>query len=131
VLEIVGHAPELAGRRCDAFICDGYVYKGELIANASVVHLCVGGEWHKLIIDCGVIIWRRPDGPPSLEPGFDDFEYPQFDVGAIAGVIGQRLENYSMEADTIRGRVEFLFDNGSKIAIVNENDRSTFEIVSA
>ncbi|MBX9650826.1 MAG: hypothetical protein K2X57_27635 [Xanthobacteraceae bacterium] len=131
MLEIVGSAPELAGCRCDAFICDGFVYKGELISNASVAHLCFGGEWRRLIIDYGVIIWRRSDGLPSLDPGFDDFEYPQFDVGVIAGIIGHRLESYSMEADTIRGGVEFLFDNGSRIAIVNENDRSTFEIVSA
>ena len=131
MLEIVGSAPELAGGRCDAFICDGFVHKGELIANANVVHICVGGEWHRLIIDYGVIIWRRSDGRPSLHPGFDNFEYPQFDVGAIAGIIGHRLESYSMEADTVRGRVDFLFDNGSRIAIVNESDRSTFEITSA
>ena len=107
------------------------MYKGELISNASVAHLCFGGEWRSLVIDYGVIIWRRSDGRPSLGPGFDNFEYPQFDVGAIAGIIGHRLESYAMEADTVRGRVDFLFDNGSRVAIVNGNDRSTFEIVSA
>ena len=131
MVEVVGHAPELAGCRCDAFICEGFVYKGELVANANVVHLCFGGEWHRLIVDCGVIIWRRSDGHPSLESAFDDFEYPHFDVGVIAGIVGHRLENYWMEADTIRGRVEFLFDNGSRITIVNENDKSSFEIASA
>ncbi|MES2197708.1 MAG: hypothetical protein V4517_25090 [Pseudomonadota bacterium] len=128
-MEIVGRAPELAGLQCEAFICQAFVYKGELASNAHVVYLCFAGEWQTLSIDCGVIFWRRSVGRP--EPWMvasEGWEYPHVDVGAIADVIGQRLKNYRMAANGSEGQVMFLFDNGRTIAINNENDVSTFQI---
>ena len=53
-MEIVGHAPELDGLLCEAFICEGFVSKGVLHANANVVYLCFANVWHKLVIDGGL-----------------------------------------------------------------------------
>lgn len=130
-VEIVGHPPELAGLLCDALICEGYFYKGELIANANVVYLCFEDTWHKLVIDCGVIFWRQQvklPKPWAVEN--EGFEYPHVDVGADAGVIGHRLESYEMATSTNGGHVTFLFDQGRIITIDNENDHSTFRIGS-
>lgn len=128
-MEIVGHAPELDGLLCEAFICEGFVNKGVLIANANVVYLCFASVWHKLVIDCGVIIWRPWEGQPSPESiASMGWDYPHVDVGAIAGIIGHRLEFYKMETTSAAGQVTFLFDNGRTITINNENDRSTYRI---
>jgi hypothetical protein len=128
-MEIVGRAPDLVGLLCDAFICEGFVHNGKLVANANVVHLCFAGVWHKLTIDCGVIFWRRSEKKPVpwsiLSEGW---ECPHVDVGAIAGIVGHRLEDYRMATTNAGGQVIFLFDNGRKIAINNENDRSSFQM---
>jgi hypothetical protein len=129
VMEIVGRAPELAGLSCEAFICEGFAYKGELVANANVVYLCFAGTWHKLVIDRGVIIWRPWSGPPTPSTVANEgWEYPHVDVGALAGAIGHRLKEYSMTTATAAGRVSFLFDNERSITVDSENDLSTFRI---
>jgi hypothetical protein len=128
-MEIVGPPPELAGLECQALICEGFVCKGEPVTTASVVHLCFAGSWHKLIIDCGVIIWRQSASMPvpwAVES--EGWEYPHVDVGGTAGVIGHRLQHYEMTTISDGGQVAFLFGNGRTIFIDNENDRSTFRI---
>jgi hypothetical protein len=128
-MEIVGRAPELAGLLCDALLCEGFAHNGKLVSNANVVHLCFAGGWHKLVIDCGVIIWRPSVGQPN--PWMlvsEGWEYPDVDVGAIAGVVGHRLEDYRMATTVTGAQVMFVFDNGRTITINNENDLSTFQI---
>ena len=128
-MEIVGRAPELAGLLCEALICEGFAHNSELVANANVVHLCFAGVWHKLVIDCGVIIWRPSVGQPNPSMvASEGWEYPHVDVGAIAGVIGHRLEDYRMATTAAGSQVMFLFDNGRTITIKNENDLSAFQI---
>jgi hypothetical protein len=127
--EIVGLAPELARLLCQAAICQGFVYRGELVQNAGVVHLCFDGIWHRLIIDCGVIIWRESKGPPApANIASEGFEYPLVDAGALAGIIGHRLDGYTMATTGAGGRVVFRFDNGRTITINNENDLTAFHI---
>jgi hypothetical protein len=128
-MEMVGHAPQLAGLLCEAFICEGYVYNGDLIANANVVCLRFSGAWHKLVIDCGVIIWRPfRDEPGASAIAGEGWEYPYVYVGAIAGVVGRRLKEYRMETGAAKGKVAFVFDNDRAITIDNESDVSTFRI---
>lgn len=127
--ENVGHPPELAGLLCDAFICEGFANQDKLIANANVVHMRFAGTWHKLVIDCGVIIWRQPPEPPKPwaveERGW---QYPHADIGGMAGVIGHRLAHYRMETTPSGAKVTFSFGNGRTIVIDNEDDQSTFRI---
>ena len=128
-LEIIGQPPEFAGLRCDAFICEGFAHNGMLIANANVVHVCFAGVWHKLILDCGVIIWRQSEGPPNpWSIASEGWEYPHVDVGAISGVTGLRLRDYRMETTAAGGKVVFLFESGRTITIIDENDQSNFRV---
>ncbi|HLZ66200.1 MAG TPA: hypothetical protein VKQ29_08205 [Aliidongia sp.] len=128
-MEIVGSPPVLAGLRCEALICEGFICQGELVASANVVHLCFAGSWHKLVIDCGAIIWRQSDSIPApWAVESEGWNYPHADVGGTAGVIGHRLQCYEMATTPNGGQVAFLFDNGRTIFIHNENDRSTFRI---
>lgn len=128
-MEIIGHPPDLAGLLCEAFICQSFVCKGEVVSNANVTYLRFAGEWHRLIIDCGVIFWRRQTETPqpwSIES--EGFDYPHIDVGKVAGVIGQGLKDYRMTAHSGRTLIAFTFENGRSIFIENENDQSTFRI---
>jgi hypothetical protein len=128
-MEVVGRVPELAGLLCEAFICEGFVHDGELVASAHVVYLCFAGAWHKLVIDCGVIIWRPSPGQPSPSAiASEGWEYPHIDVGAIANVIGHRLKEYRMQTATAGGKVTFFFDNERIITIDNKDDTSSFRI---
>jgi hypothetical protein len=63
-MEIVGRPPELAGQLCEALVCEGFVYEGEIEATANVLYLRFEGVWHKLIIDYGTIfVDKRPTLP--------------------------------------------------------------------
>ena len=128
-MEINGQPPALAGLRCDAFVCEGFVQDGALIANANVVHVCFAGVWHKLVLDCGLIIWRQSEGQPSpWGVASEGWEYPHLDVGVISGVIGLRLREYRMETIAAGGKVVFLFEGGRTITIIDENDQSNFRV---
>lgn len=128
-MEIIGRPPELAGLICQAFICDGFVYEDKLESNANVVHLRFADTWHKLVIDCGVIIWRlslEPPQPWAIEE--QGWRYPHANVGGMAGAIGHHLEHYRMESTPSGAKVMFSFDNGKTIVISNQDDLSTFTI---
>ncbi|RXH21292.1 MULTISPECIES: hypothetical protein [Bradyrhizobium] len=128
-MEIVGRAPELTGLLWDAFICEGFAHNGQLVANANVVHACFAGVWHKLVYDCGVIIWRPSENQPHpWSVASEGWECPHVDVGAIAGVVGHRLDDYRMVTTATGSQVVFLFDDGRTITINNENDLSAFQI---
>jgi hypothetical protein len=97
--------------------------------NANVVHVCFAGAWHKLILDCGVIIWRQAKSQPNpWSVASEGWEYPHVDVGAMAGVIGVRLKDYRMETMAVGSKVVFLFESDRTITIIDENDRSNFRI---
>ncbi len=128
-MEIIGQPPELAGLKCDALICEGFVLKGQTVTNANVVHLCFADTWHELILDHGVIIWRRTEKAPEpwaiSEAGWD---YPHVDVGTAADVVGHCLEKYDMKGTPCGCQVTFLFDNGRSVIIDNVQDQSEYQI---
>ncbi len=129
-MEIVGHPPELTGLLCEAFICEGFVHEGKLVEDASTVHLRFAGIWHRLILDCGAILWRRSvEAPAPWTIDELDYDYPHTDVGEIAGVVGRRLEHYRMQSTPSCTEVIFSFENGRTVIINNVNDRSTWRIV--
>jgi hypothetical protein len=128
-MEIIGDAPHLSGLLCESFICEGFIDNGKHVADANVIFVRFAGKWHKLIIDCGVIIWRKLDAVPQpwmVES--EGWDYPHVDVGTDAGVIGKCLAHYHMETNAGTTRVTFKFDNARCITIRNENDLSTYEI---
>src|SRR3954451_8834895 len=107
-MEIVGNPPKLAGLLGEAFICEGFVHKAELVADANIIYLRFAEIWHKLVLDHGVIIWRGLTEAPRPDE-IDDlgFQYPHVDVGSLAGVIGYRLEDYRMQCNTVTAEVVF------------------------
>jgi len=128
-MEIIGHPPELVGLPCESLICEGFVNHGKRVADANIVYLRFAGTWHKMSIDGGVVFWRKLDRPPEpWRVEHEDWGYPQVDVGAAAGIVGHSLKLYRMTTRATGAQVSFEFDNGRRIAIENEEDRSTYRI---
>jgi hypothetical protein len=127
--EIVGRPPALAGLACAGFVCQGFVNKGEPVQNAGTVYLRFSETWYRLIIDCGVIIWRdQTEAPEPWSVESEGWDYPHVDVGAAAGIVGERLQDYQMTTGAGRGCVTFKFANGRSVFIENNNDVSTYRI---
>src|ERR1051326_2310044 len=88
-MEIMGHPPELTSLLCQGFICEGFAYQDKPVANANVVHLLFADTWDKIVMRCGVVIWRQSSKAPepwSIEE--KGWRYPNVNVGEMAGVIG-------------------------------------------
>jgi hypothetical protein len=128
-MEIIGHPPELVGLPCESLICEGFVNNGRRVADANIVYLRFAGTWHKMSIDGGVVFWRKLDrAPEPWRVENADWGYPQVDVGAAAGIVGRSLKHYRMTTRAAGAQVSFEFDNGRRVAIENEEDRSTYRI---
>jgi hypothetical protein len=128
-MEIIGHPPELVGLPCESLICEGFVNNGRRVADANIVYLRFAGTWHKMSIDGGVVFWRKLDrAPEPWRVENADWGYPQVDVGAAAGIVGRSLRHYRMTTGAAGAQVSFEFDNGRRVAIENEEDRSTYRI---
>lgn len=124
-----GQPPALAGKHCDAIICQQFWYQGELSAPAHVIHLQFDESWYRLYFDCGVIFWREEDEAPKAwavpEEGWD---YPLADLGASAKLVGLRLAAYDMESFPGGSRIAFRFEGGRTLTFEDVGDRTHFVI---
>jgi len=127
--QLNGEPPQLAGKACEGFLCESYVYEGRLEASANVTHLKFGGVWHRLYFEPGLIFWRvsRPD-PTAWAVPTKGWAYPHTNVAELADLFGQVLEGYDMEAGDSNARVTFRFQNGKQVVIQDGGDRSDFRI---
>jgi hypothetical protein len=50
--------PALAGRTCQAFICQQFFADGRLVDEANVTFLKFDAEWFRLYFEPGLIFWR-------------------------------------------------------------------------
>ena len=124
-----GEPPRLDGKACEGFLCESYVYEGKLEASANVTYLKFGGTWHRLYFEPGLIFWRvsRSD-PMAWAVAQEGWDYPHTDIAELAGLLGQVLESYEMEAGDSNARVTFRFRNGKQVVIEDEGDCSNFRI---
>jgi hypothetical protein len=125
---IIGRAPDLAGKRCDAIVCQQFRYRGELAEPANVVHLQFDGSWHRLSIDCGVVFWgTERQAPRAWSVEEEGWDYPLEDLGSTIGLVGACLRAYEMEPSPPDGaRVVFHFEGGHRLAFENVDDRTCY-----
>ncbi len=128
-LDVVGEPPDLRGAVCEAFVCEPFVWEGDVEASAHVSYLRFGGAWHRLYFDCGIVFWRPSEGPPPVLPGDEVPE--RIDVAAEAGVAGVVLEGYRMEPTARGSRVTFAFANGGRIVVEDTDDRTHYRVPAA
>ena len=124
-----GVAPVLAGRVCQAFVCQQFFANDELCDPANVTYLQFDGTWFRLYFETGVIFWRSDVKPPQpWEVPEKRWRYPHVDLGKAADVIGCKLVRYDMWPTNYSVRVSFEFDNGKRIFIEHHNDRGRWVV---
>jgi hypothetical protein len=127
--QLNGQPPQLSGKICEGFLCESFVYDGKLEATANVTYLRFGGTWYRLYFEPGLIFWREAaTDPREWSVSEEGWTYPHSDVAQLAGVLGEVLECYDMEADSSSARVYFHFRNGRHILIEDDNDNSNFRV---
>lgn len=128
VFEFNGKPPAIEGRICEGFICQGYEFKGELIATANVTYLKFGGIWHSLSFDPGTVHWRIwPTQPEPWAVDEEGWNYPQVDVGA-SGLIGVELKSYKTLSRERGAGVLFEFENGREVLIESIDDITSYQV---
>ena len=129
-LEINGAPPEIAGRVCEGFVCEGYTYRGEPISTANVTYLRFGGTWHRLYFEPYLIFWR-PFGeePNPWEVQEQSWDYPHTNIGQLAGVQGQVLDSYEMSPTPEGSKVVFYFHNGRIVEIEDKTDVASYTVI--
>lgn len=127
--QLNGDPPNFAGRVCEAFLCESFVYDGKLEASANVTHLRFAGAWYRLYFEPGLVFWRVSSSDPmAWAVPEEGWSYPHTNVAELAGLIGEVLEAYEMEAGDSNARVTFRFRNGRQVVIEYEDDRGNFRI---
>lgn len=128
-VEVIGTEPELQGLCCEELICEGFVADGKLEADANVVFIRAGGFWHRLVIDAGVVFWRKQEQEPTpwVVPEKDWF-YPHRNVAEEFGLSGQEIDSIRIGRQNDAVEVLVCFRNGKSFALKNANDASSFAV---
>jgi hypothetical protein len=128
-IDIRGSSPILANGICQAFICEQFLFRGVVEAQANVTFLKVDGVWHRLHLEPEVIFWRSgvPEPHPWDVPA-EGWSYPHLDVGEAAGITGQKLLRYDMWSADHSVGVTFQFENGKSIHIDTIQDRGRYVV---
>jgi hypothetical protein len=131
VLDHIGEVPDLVGLVCDEFICQGFVCDGEIVSTAGVTFVKCLGTWHRLVIDAPAVLWRDDEQPTTLVvPEEPTWSYPQVDLADLASVRGKRIVALRETATAGTGvTIEFAFDEGRAIQIVNIDARSDYAVI--
>ena len=128
-LDIHGVPPVISGEICEGFICEGYEFRGELVASATVTYIKFDGTWHRLCVEFRELFWRQSTMEPEpWEVVEESWVYPHTNVGEIAGIVGQKLLEYEMLPTPDGSKVIFRFANGKNVVIEDKNDTTCYAI---
>ena len=91
-----------------------------------MVFLGIGGAWHRLYFDWGIIFWRVQDrAPEAFEVPEIGAAYRVVDLAAQHDLKGRRLVRYLMEPIAGGAQVTFEFEDGVRLAFRNVEDITT------
>lgn len=130
-VDLNGDPPSLAALQCEGFICQAFIYEGEVVETAQIVHMCFGGSWYRLYFDFGFIFWRASESPLPWEVEEEGWIYPLKDIGVSLGLVGKRLEYYKMEVFGPAAEVTFVFEGGPRIVFENYDDNTNFRVTNS
>jgi hypothetical protein len=130
-VDIVGTEPPIAGKVCDALLCQEFWHDGVLEEPANVTFLQFSGEWHRLYFDSGIVFWRdAPNAPETHGEPELKAEYRVVDVGRRYGLVGRELKGVRYRALPEHGsEVTLEFEGGTRLVFRNEHDITGYETV--
>jgi len=115
--------PEVTGAVCDALLVQAHYYRGQLVNEANVLFLrLAGGPWHRIFIEAGVVFWQTVDALDS--PDQDRHHYTLTDLGAVLGLVGQRLVDVGTADVPSGGELRLLFSGGACVSLRHVDGRS-------
>ena len=113
--------PELAGKRCQALICEQFVDHGKVLSTAAVVYLRAGDVWHRLSIDHPDIFWRSVvESPKPWAVRENGWSYPHQNIANEAGLNGLAITDVLEQSDSSATRVIFKFAGGIAVVITGD-----------
>jgi hypothetical protein len=124
-LEVMGSAPNIEKRRCDALLCEQYWHAGTLRDPANVIYLLVDAVWHRLTFDGGIVFWgERADRPTPYAMPELDARAEIDDLGQRLRLAGRRIIAVLTQQVTGGTEVEFRFEGDVRVAFRNVDDRT-------
>lgn len=122
---------DIAGHKCEAFLCQQYRHKGQLVDEANVLFLKTDSKlWYRICFDCGVLFWQEVK-EPSSPPSHAAHDYPQVDLASKYKLGGRLIEKVWQDLTPMQGKLGLNFEGGTQIILQNSNDRSILEIRSS
>ena len=126
-LAVQGEWPRLQGHACDALVVEEYWHEGLLDAPANVVWLRSGPNWHRLVIDCGVVFWRRSGpGPTAYSMPELQADVRLKDIGDELGLLGKPIDDVGGVPIPGGAEVWIQLQAGPRITFRNLNDRTIY-----
>ena len=115
--------PEVTGQVCHALLLLAHYYRGQLVNEANVLFLRLAeGPWHRIFIEAGVVFWQMVDSLDS--PDQDRHHYTLTDLGAVHGLVGQRLVKVTTADVPAGGELRLLFSGDVCVSVRHVDGRS-------
>ncbi len=115
--------PEVTGQVCHALLLQAHYYRGQLVNEANVLFLRLAeGPWHRIFIEAGVVFWQMVDSLDS--PDQDRHHYTLTDLGAVHGLVGQRLVKVTTADVPAGGELRLLFSGDVCVSVRHVDGRS-------
>jgi hypothetical protein len=122
---------DIAGHKCEAFLCRQYWYKGQLLDEANVLFLKTDSNlWHRICFDCGVLFWKEEKEASSM-PSQGPYEYPLVNLASKYKLGDRLIEKVWQSLTPMHGELGLSCEGGTQVILRNTNDRSTLEIRSS
>jgi hypothetical protein len=115
--------PDVTGDVCHALLVQAHYYRGQLVNEANVLFLRLAeGPWHRIFIEAGVVFWQTVDALDS--PDQDRHHYTLTDLGAVHGLVGQRLVDVGIADVPSGGELRLRFSGDVSVSLRHVDGRS-------
>lgn len=115
--------PDVTGERCESILLQAHYYRGQLVNEANVLFLRLAESgWQRIFIEAGVIFWQTVDALDS--PDQDRHHYTLTDLGAVHGLVGQRLVEVTTADEPSGGELRLLFAGAVCVSVRHVDGRS-------
>ena len=93
---------------------------------ANALHLAVaGGDWHRIVLDSGIIFWhiRKELSLPTPEEDSGQYgQHPIVDLGMTYDLISRRIVSVGLSEEVDADELVITFDNGFAVALRASRD---------
>ncbi len=130
VPDITGEPPLLRGKTCSGLVCEQFWNHGALCSVASAIYIKADEEWHRLVLDAGVIHWREQrTSPEPWEVAEEGWAYPHIDLANQEDLTGLTFTDYVMRASESGCSVELLFSDCRRLIFQETRDVVTWAVI--